>query len=142
MCSSDLLDVMGQYVPADGTTGQFASIQPARLLDTRTTLGGHPTSMAPGETYPLQVLGRGGVPTSGVSAVVLNVTAIAPTRSTYVTVWPAGIAQPSTSNLNAAPGAVVPNLVIVAIGSGGLVDLYNNLGSTGLAVDVVGWMSG
>ncbi len=137
-----ILDVMGQYVPADGTTGQFASIQPARLLDTRTTLGGHPTSMAPGETYPLQVLGRGGVPTSGVSAVVLNVTAIAPTRSTYVTVWPAGIAQPSTSNLNAAPGAVVPNLVIVAIGSGGLVDLYNNLGSTGLAVDVVGWMSG
>jgi SpoIID/LytB domain protein len=137
-----ILDVMGQYVPADGTTGQFASTQPARLLDTRTSLGGHPTSMAPGETYPLQVLGRGGVPTSGVSAVVLNVTAIAPTRSTYVTVWPAGVGQPSTSNLNAAPGAVVPNLVIVAVGSGGLVDLYNNLGSTGLAVDVVGWMSG
>jgi hypothetical protein len=57
-------------------------------------------------------------------------------------VWPAGVGQPSTSNLNAAPGAVVPNLVIVAVGSGGLVDLYNNLGSTGLAVDVVGWVSG
>jgi hypothetical protein len=73
--------------------------------------------------------------------VVLNVTAVAPTVQTYVTAWAGGIARPATSNLNARPGAVVPNLVISGVGSGGAVNLYNDAGHAGLVVDVVGWIS-
>jgi SpoIID/LytB domain protein len=140
-----IIDVLGEYVPGDGVTGQFVSAQPIRILDTRTTTGGHPGALAAGETYSLQVLGAGGVggvPSSGVSAVVLNVTAVSPTQETFVTAWPSGIGRPPTSNLDAAPGSLVPNLVVSGVGPDGKVDLYNNSGSTNLVVDVAGWISG
>jgi SpoIID/LytB domain protein len=137
-----IVDVLGQYLPGDGTTGQFVGMQPSRLLDTRTANGGHPAAFNPAETFALRVLGRGGVPTTGVSAVVLTVTAVAPTALTYVTAWASGLGRPPTSNLNAPPGAVVANLVVSAVGGDGAVDLYNNLGRTGVVVDVVGWITG
>jgi len=137
-----IIDVMGQYVPADGVTGQYVGVTPTRLLDTRTANGGHPTPLAQDETFALQVLGRGGLPATGVSAVVLNVTAVAPSAPTYVTVWASGGARPGISNLNAGAGTVVPNLVVTAVGPDGKVNLYNNRGNAGLVVDVVGWAAG
>jgi hypothetical protein len=74
--------------------------------------------------------------------VVLSVTEEAPTAPTYVTVWASGGSRPGISNLNAGPGAVVPNLVVAGVGSYGAVYLYNDQGSTHLVVDVVGWISG
>ena len=41
-----------------------------------------------------------GVPGSGVSAIVLNVTAIAPSLKTFLLVYPAGGSRPGTSNVN------------------------------------------
>jgi SpoIID/LytB domain protein len=137
-----IIDVMGQYVPADGVTGQYVGVTPTRLLDTRTPNGGHPKPLAQDETFALQVLGRGGIPASGVSAVVLNVTAVAPSAPTYITVWGSGGARPGISNLNAGAGTVVPNLVVTAVGPDGKVNLYNNRGDAGLVVDVVGWAAG
>ncbi len=138
-----IIDVLGQYVPADGVTGQYVGVTPTRLLDTRTANGGHPTPLAQDETFGLQVLGRGGIPATGVSAVVLNVTAVAPSAPTYITVWASGGgARPGISNINAGAGTVVPNLVVTAVGPDGKVDLYNNRGNAGLVVDVVGWAAG
>jgi SpoIID/LytB domain protein len=137
-----IIDVMGQYVPADGLTGQYVGVTPTRLLDTRTANGGHPKPLAQDETFALQVLGRGGIPATGVSAVVLNVTAVAPTAPTYITVWGSGGPRPGISNLNAGAGTVVPNLVVTAVGPDGKVNLYNNRGNAGLVVDVVGWAAG
>src|ERR1700694_1673659 len=54
--------------------GQFRSIPPARILDTRTGVGGA-GQPASGQTLNFAVVGAGGVPNSGVAAVVLNVTA-------------------------------------------------------------------
>src|SRR6266852_7842427 len=48
----------------------YQTLVPARILDTR--LGGGP--LGPGATLNVQVLGQGGVPAAGVSAVLLNVT--------------------------------------------------------------------
>jgi hypothetical protein len=79
------------------------------------------------------------VPASGVSAVVLNVTATAPTSTTWVTVWPSGQPRPDASNLNVLAGQSRPNLVVARVGAGGRVSLYNAFGSTHLIADVVGW---
>ena len=57
------------------------------------------------------------MPSSGASAVLLNVTAVAPTTGTYVTVFPTDVERPVASNLNAAAGQVVPNMVISKIGA-------------------------
>ncbi len=120
-----------------GTAGLFTSQTPVRLLDTRST-----TKLGPGETRTIQVSGLAGVP-AGAAGVSLNVTAVLPTENTFVTVWPADAARPTTvSNLNPAIGTIRPNAVLVGLSSTGAISLYNKIGSVDLVVDVNGWFSG
>jgi hypothetical protein len=72
-------------------------------------------------------------------AVVLNVTAVNPTAGSYLTVFPDGAPQPVASDLNMTPGQIVPNLVVVRIGSNGVIDFFNAAGSTDVLADVVGY---
>ena len=64
-----------------------------------------------------------------------------PTNAGYLSVFPTGVAQPLASNLNFAPGQTVPNLVIVALGTGGTVQIYNSAGNVDVIADVVGWFT-
>jgi hypothetical protein len=43
------------------------------------------------------------------------------------------------SNLNYPSGRTVPNLVVVKVGAGGQVDLYNLAGTAHGEADVAGW---
>jgi hypothetical protein len=130
-------DVSGWYGSGTDASGaRYHPVSPSRLLDTRD--GGGPPVGA-GGTLDLQVMGRGGVPATGVSAVVMNVTAVSPTAGTFVTAWPSGQARPLASNLNVVAGQTAPNLVVVATGIGGKVSLYNLAGSVHLVADVAGW---
>jgi PKD repeat protein len=125
------------------TPGGFGSLAPSRLLDTRFGVGAPKAPVAAGGTVHLQVLGRGGVPVSGVSAVVLNVTVTAPTKPGYLTVYGDGSARPGASNLNFVAGQTVPNLVIAPVGANGKVDLYNgSAGTVQLIADVSGYYLG
>jgi hypothetical protein len=69
----------------------------------------------------------------------MNVTAVQPTRSTFVTVYPDGTTQPETSALNVRASQTVANLVVVPVGDDGAVRFFNAAGSTHLVVDVIGW---
>src|SRR5262249_10900091 len=84
-----------------------------------------PGAVAAQGSVELQVTGRGGVPSSGVGAVVLNVTVTQPTWEGYITAYPTGSARPSASNVNFASGQTIPNLVTVKVGTGGKVTLFN-----------------
>ena len=120
--------------------GTYLPVTPSRILDTRFATGVVGTSpVGQGATVQLQVSGRGGIPASGVSAVVMNVTATAPTASSYITVYPTGASRPTASSLNTVSGWTGANSVTVALGTGGRVDLFNNAGSTHLIADVVGY---
>jgi hypothetical protein len=134
-------DVSGYFLSGTpGIAGTLGSLAPARLLDTRSGLGAPTGAVAPGGTVSLQVAGQGGVPASGVSAVVLNVTVAAPTASGYVSVYGDGTTRPLVSSLNYVAGQVVPNLVIAPVGSNGKVALYNGSpGTTHLIADVAGY---
>jgi hypothetical protein len=88
------------------------------------------------------VAGKGGVPPTGTTAVVLNVTATNATSASYLTVWPDLTTRPLASDLNFVAGQTIANLVIVKLGSNGKVDIYNAAGSTDVIVDVVGWYQG
>jgi hypothetical protein len=131
-----IADVAGWY---GGVTegARFHSLTPSRILDTR--LGAPPAKLGPGATMGLQVTGNGGVPASGVSAVVLNVTVTNPTSEGWLTAWPAGEVRPVASNLNFVAGQTVPNLVMVKVGPDGTVNLFNSAGSTDVIADVAGW---
>lgn len=135
-----VVDVAGWFGDegARGGTG-YNGVTPARVLDTRTGLGAPAAKLGPASSLDLQVAGRGGIPATGVSAVILNVTVTEPTATSFLTAWPSGTTRPLASNLNYSAGQTVPNLVVVKVGSGGRVSLYNYAGSAHVVVDVAGW---
>ncbi|MGA3216592.1 MAG: hypothetical protein ABSD97_13015 [Acidimicrobiales bacterium] len=117
---------------------------PFRIVDTRTgatdpaTYAGQ--TLAANSTLNVQVTGVGTTPVpAGASAVVLNVTAVAPTKNGYLTVFPEGTTQPLVSNLNFAPKEIVANLVTVPLSTAGGISIYNFAGSTDVVVDVEGY---
>jgi hypothetical protein len=136
-----IADVAGWYDDGSAASGaRYNPVTPARILDTRDGNGAPAVALGPGATLDLQVTGRGGVPATGVSAVVLNVTVTAPSAPiSHLTVFPTGEALPLASNLNFVAGQTVPNLVVVKLGTGGKVSLYNAAGSVHVIADVAGW---
>ncbi|WP_370414082.1 hypothetical protein [Streptomyces fradiae] len=118
--------------------GTYTPLTPARLMDTRSGLGTAKSKVGPGEIRPLQVAGVGGVPQSGLTAVVLNVTATNPTAGGFVSAYPSSTYRPSASSLNFAAGQTVSNLVTVPVVNG-FVNFYNKNGSVDLIADVAGY---
>jgi len=139
-----IFDVAG-YVPlitgTPGPDGLYTPLVPARLLDTRNGTGAVAGPVLGGSTLTLQVTGRGGVPSMGVAAVVLNVTVTSPTTVGHLTVFPAGTALPLASNLNFVAGQTVPNRVTVMVGAGGQVAIFNSAASVQIIADVSGWFT-
>jgi hypothetical protein len=125
-------------LPSDG---RFVARTPARVLDTRNAIGGPAVKPAPGATISVDVLGSGLVPPTGVSAVVMNVTATLATYPGFVTVWPSGAARPTASNLNLErPNQTIPNLVMVPVGPDGRVNIFTD-GGTHLIADIAGYFT-
>jgi hypothetical protein len=124
-----------------GTAGELIGVTPARILDTRdgTGRGGVIGKLNAGQPMDVLVTGVGGVPATGVEAVVMNVTVTEPTDISWLAAWPAGTAQPLVSNLNFVAGETVPNLVMVKVGASGRVRVANHTGATHVIWDVVGW---
>lgn len=117
----------------------FVPLEPQRIVDTRIGLGGPTRKLVAGEQIRVEVAGVGGVPPSGATAVVANVTAVAPTDHMYFTVFPGSTARPGTSNLNGQPGRPIPNLVVMAVGADGCIEVFNSHGETHCLVDVFGY---
>jgi len=131
-----IVDVMG-YVSAGAGFGLLPLV-PTRLLDTRNGVGAPLARLRGGQRLDLAIAGLGGVPASGVDAVVLNVAALRPSVSGFLSVCPSGMALPDISNLNYDPGRNVPNLVVCKLGPDGAVSLVANAGELDVIVDVVG----
>lgn len=125
--------------PVPSTPSWYVPITPARILDTRNGIGGNITPVGARMFTEVDVTGVGGVPETGVTAVVMNVTADQPWTDGYLTVSPSGEPRPTVSNLNFVPWQTVPNLVTVKVGANGKVDVYNSKGFTHVVADVVGY---
>jgi hypothetical protein len=132
-----VIDVMG-YFDDSGIGGlRFRPQAPMRIVDTRTGLGA--ARLGTATTATILTPNPPAVP--GTAGLALNVTAVAPTAPTYVSVWAAGVpgvAQPVVSNLNPGPGQIIPNAVYTLIGPTDEFNIYNNAGSTDIVADVVG----
>ncbi|SHL27736.1 hypothetical protein [Actinacidiphila paucisporea] len=131
-------DVTGYYTSSGGGSS-LKALSPTRFLDTRYGTGAPKARVGAGGVVKLKVAGAHGVPATGVSAVVMNVTAVNPTSSGFVTVYPDGSAVPQASNLNFTKGETIPNLVIVPVAANGTVDLRNAYGTVDLVADVTGY---
>jgi hypothetical protein len=136
-----IVDVEGYFTSADTATarGLFNPLDPARIMDSRTRLGA--SAPGPGGTSTLQVTGHGGVPATGVSAVVINTTVTASTTAGFVTDFPAGTAMPQTSTINFTRGRTVANRAIVPVSADGKISFFNAAGITQLVIDVSGYFT-
>lgn len=130
--------------PAQATPTAVAGIQtitPTRVLDTRTSNGGHNGTFAAGETYALPILGKGAVPSFGVAAVLANLTVVSSTGSGYLTVFPTGQTRPTASNINFDLNTVVANQFLVPLGANGSISIYSLAAGVHVIVDVSGWVA-
>jgi hypothetical protein len=127
--SGVLVDVAG-FFPAGGFQ---PSPNPERIVDTRNGL----RPVAAGQVLEFEVTGRAGVPVDA-AAVALNVTAVDPSGSGYLTVFPCGQPVPNASNLNYQQGQTIPNMVIAKPGVDGKVCVFT-YATSGVLVDVAGF---
>src|SRR5262245_9019583 len=91
---------------------QYHSLTPCRTVDTRTTNG---PVLSDGVVRSFTIKGTCGVPNTA-TAVSINVTAVGPTAQGFLTLYPAGTAQPTVSNINYNAGEP-------ALGNGAIVPL-------------------
>lgn len=107
--------------------GAFHPQSPTRLLDTRD--GG--VKLGAGETLEVTV-------PAGSAGVALNVAVTEGTEGSYLTVFPTGATQPTTANLNFAPGQTTSNAVVAKVGDADQVSIFNAVGEVHVIVDLNG----
>lgn len=134
-----VIDALGCF--SSSGAARFVPLTPSRVLDTREGIGA-PTAPVAQAPLGVQLAGRGGVPTSGTTAVLLNLTAVTPTLPTFVTAYPSGVDRPLAANITIGAGKVVPNMVLARLGADGKAMIYNNTGAVDLVADVVGYWTG
>jgi YVTN family beta-propeller protein len=129
--------------------GAYTALSPFRVCDTRAVL---PANQCTGHTLnsdrsvDVQVTAKTGplgqsVPVDAL-AVALNVTALdESTANSFISVFPAGDPLPRVSNISIDAGATQANLVVVRLGAGGDVSVYNSVGRSDVVVDVEGYFA-
>jgi len=149
-----LAPVTPPAVPSGPATSSILSgytpLSPARICDTR---AGNPSNLSGAEAQcdsspltanvPLDVnvAGLAGVPATGVSGVMLNVTVTGPTSDGYLSVYPADQPVPSGSNLNFTKGQTVANAVEVGLSASGQIALVTNAALVNVVIDVEGYVA-
>ncbi len=139
-----IVDIVG-YVPLGAAPTPAV---PARVFDSRVfgrTIDGSGESgggIRASSEVDVVIAGRGGVPATGVGAVIVNVTSVASSDNGYITAWATGQTMPTASMLNyRRGGGAIANGTIVPLGDGGRISLYSQV-ATQVLVDVVGWLPG
>ncbi|HEY7925845.1 MAG TPA: carboxypeptidase-like regulatory domain-containing protein, partial [Candidatus Dormibacteraeota bacterium] len=122
----------------------YRAVTPYRVFDSRSSscvqCAG---SFGKGAHQDIQITGNingGSVPANAI-AVALNLTGTGGSASTYLQLIPtgSGTAIGATSSLNLPAGTDQANLVIVPLGTGGKVTLFNHAGRIDAIVDVQGY---
>lgn len=132
-----LVDVLGYIDDASLANGLlFHPITPRRIVDTRSGTG-YPSALGTGTTAAVTVPGTIG--SASTTALALNVTAVEPTSSTYLSVFTDGSTRPRISTLNPIAGRTVPNAVFVVFNGQRKFDVFNSRGTVTLLVDVAGY---
>ncbi len=96
--------------------------------------------VGPGVNLRIPVLGEKGIPSTGVSAVSLNITASGADAAGFITVWPCNSTQPSTPNMYFSSAQLVTGEVLAAIDGTGKVCVASSTPAH-IYVDVNGYFT-
>jgi hypothetical protein len=143
-----------------GAGGEFHSITPSRILDTREAgplsgrKGSYPKDDDSG-LFELTVAGNGGLPSfadadgdgvdDNVLAVAVNIVVVGPTRQGHLRAFGTGATENETALVNFTPGVNVANSAILRPGEDGKLTFRlvtpSGAGSADVVVDMFGWFS-
>ena len=116
--------------------GVYVPLKPARIFDTQAGGGG---VIAAKTSRDVQITGRGGVPTTDVVAVVVDLTVYNNNSGSWGLLWAQGTTMPvPASSINYHPGRVVTNSVTTKLGTTGKASFYT-WDATDMLIDVVGY---
>ena len=132
-------------VNAANDTSSLVPITPERILDTRSSdrVGSLDTAGA-SDPYRLKITGTASIPSTGVTGVSLNVTAVETQTNDFggfVSVYPCAsvsTTKPDVSNMNFGSGQTIANAVTVPVSADGYICLYV-YGTAHLLVDANGY---
>ncbi|WP_212999658.1 hypothetical protein [Winogradskya consettensis] len=125
------VDVVGYYTAAGSSTvgSTYVPLKPVRIVSEK------PNAAA--AYYDVTPLGQGGVPHSGVTAVVAHVTTTASTAGTLLA-FPLGATHPTASDNHYATGGRFTAQTTVKLGTNGTFRIYTTTAVT-LWVEIVGY---
>lgn len=114
-------------------------VTPCRLVDSRNATGptGGPALLNLG-TRDLQITGVCGIPSSA-TAVVANITAVGPTTTGFLALFPTGTTWPGNSTMNYRAGKTRANNAIVRLSNLGQATILNNGSTQHFIIDVTGY---
>ena len=134
-------------VDSFGWTGAASPLQastPSRVLDTRNGIGGTRGAVRDGQVVEVRIAGYPGVPNDAAGAIV-NLVAVRPTATGYVSVHPCGARGDATSTVNLWPGALRANQAVLTMPADGKLCVTTDIdggGNVHLVLDAVGYVEG
>ncbi len=134
-----VIDLQG-YFTAAGNDGATFTPGVGRVFNSRAA---DSAILAKNETRAIPVAGIAGVPVmgSGLTAVVLTLTALHGGSDGRASVWANGTTQPDTTSINFLTDEIRTNTVTVGLGANGKINLSNIADPTNYVIDVQGWYS-
>jgi len=127
------LSTEGWFVPSEAGSpdGRFTTVVPSRVLDTTIGIG----------AVELPLAGDTGVPATGASALLVQITASEADAPGSVAAWPTGNPEPGAPVVTLpAPGWTTSNLALVPLGETGKVSIQSSAPAH-LSVDVLAWIT-
>lgn len=106
--------VAASNAPLQPDAGQYTPISPVRIVD---------TTASNGQVVNVAVTGVSGIPSSGISAVTLNISAISPSASGHLTAYEDDIADPGHGVVTFQSGQNANGEDVVSIGADGGIDI-------------------
>ena len=136
-------DVLGYYRTGSPTVaGAFFKVAPAHVIDTSIGLGVPLGPVAAGGTISALLTGIATVPSTGVVAVVVQLSARSSTASGFLNAHAQGQPPTSTPNVDFTPGRVSADLVEVPVSAAGVISIRNSsIGTVQVRGDIVGYYS-
>ncbi|HEX6087796.1 MAG TPA: M12 family metallo-peptidase [Thermoanaerobaculia bacterium] len=124
---------IGVVTPPTTSTSLYI-LTPCRIVDTR-SVGG---LLGNGLTRDINFAGVCGIP-SGAKAVVANVTAVAPSSTGFLSIYPTGGTWPGNSTINYRAGKTRANNSIIGLANDGRATVLNSGASQHFIIDVTGY---
>lgn len=136
-----IIDVTGYYLAGSAGDG-YVPYSPKRFVDTRigTGLSGQFVS---GQPRKIKIAGISGLPSSGIDAIVGNVTVVSPSVLGHMYLGPTADGKPTSSTINFPAGDNRANNFIIKVAPDGTIGAVyvgsGNVGSTDVVVDISGY---